>query len=139
VDYAIGNSPSTFTPVWTNADPGVFGAITRTISFGAALDNQPQNVWIRIVTLEPAAGSGTRDTFGIDNFQLTFQSSGALSPTPLEIKVIGTNAMLTWTNGSFGLQEASQLNGIYTNVPGATSPHLQPINQGQKYFRLKSQ
>src|SRR5262249_15182134 len=39
IDYGLGNSPASFTPVWTNSDPGVFGTTTRTVSFGSALDN----------------------------------------------------------------------------------------------------
>ena len=138
VDYGIGSSPGTFTPVWTNADPGVFGTMIRTISFDTALDNRPQNVWIRIVTLDAAAGSGSRDTFGIDNFKLNFESLAAIPPATLQISLIGTNAVLTWTNSSFALQAAPLLTGVFTNVPGAISPYTNSATDPERYFRLKA-
>ena len=138
IDYGIGSSPGTFTAVWTNSDTGVFGTSTRVVSFGPELDNQPQNVWIRFVTLEVSTGFGSRDTFGIDNFKLSYGASGAISPIPLNIDWVGTNAVLTWSNSAFGLQAASRATGAFTNVPGATSPHLSPIDGSQKYFRLKA-
>ena len=138
IDYGLGNSPASFTPVWTNSDPGVFGTSTHTVSFGSALDNQPQTVWIRIAALESSAGSGSRDTFGIDNFRLSYQAAGNLAPIPLSIELVGTNAVLTWSNAAFNLQAAPLINGAYTNVPGATSPYTNPIVGPQQYFRLKA-
>ena len=138
IDYGLGGNPSSFTPVWTNADPGVFGTTSRTVSLGTALDNQSQNVWIRIVTLDASAGTGSRDTFGIDNFRLTFESTGAASPIPLNIQLIGTNAVLTWNNAAFALQAASQATGVYANVSGANSPYTNPVAGNQMYFRLKA-
>src|SRR5262249_39187372 len=85
VDYGLGATPSTFTTVGiTFTDPGVFGNTNLAFNFGTALDNQNQNVWIRVVALSASTGSGSRDTFGIDNFKLSW------SGTP----VTGNN--LTW-------------------------------------------
>jgi hypothetical protein len=112
--------------------------MTRTISFGNALDNQALPVWIRIVALDLSTGSGSRDTFGIDNFRLNYQASGSVAPIPLGIQLIGTNTVLTWSNAAFNLQAAPLINGGYTNVPGATSPHTNPIVGPQQYFRLKA-
>ena len=138
IDYGFGNSPAGFTPVWTNSDPSIFGTMTRTISFGNALDNQAQPVWIRVVALDLSTGSGSRDTFGIDNFRLNYQASGSVAPIPLGIELTGTNTVLTWSNASFNLQAAPLINGAYTNVPGATSPYTNPIVAPQQYFRLKA-
>ncbi len=138
IDYGLGSNPASFTPVWTNADPSVFGAMTRTVSLGTALDNQAQNVWIRIVALEVSTGTGSRDTFGIDNFRLNFEAAGAVSPIPLNIQLIGTNAVLSWNNATFVLQAASQATGVYDSVPGANSPYTNPIAGSQRYFRLKA-
>ena len=138
IDYGLGSNPGSFVTVWTNADPGVFGTTTRTISFGDALDNQAQNVWIRVVTLEAAAGTGSRDTFGIDNFKLDFSNAGALSPIPLNLQLFGTNAVLSWSNAAFTLESAPSVNGAYTNIPGAGSPYTNPVAGPQRYFRLKA-
>src|SRR5581483_3105467 len=135
VDYAIGPSPSAFTPVGTYTDPGGFGTTNKTFTFGGALDNQSQTVWIRVVTLAASTGSGSRDTVGIDNFTLSYNP---VSPVPLNIDLIGTNAVLTWTNPAFLLQTASAVAGPYTNVPGATSPYTNPASGPDQFFRLKA-
>ena len=82
VDYGLGSNPTNFTAVGTNYDdPGVFGSTHRVYSFGGYIDNQPEMVWIRVVALNAATGSGSRDTFGIDNAQLTYTAFTASAPT----------------------------------------------------------
>src|SRR4051812_16267440 len=112
IDYTVGNSPGSFTSIGTYTDSGIFGSTNKTFSFGTALDNQSQNVWIRIAALSASTGTGSRDTLGIDNFTLHYS---AQSPIPLDIKLVGTNAVLNWTNPAFGLQAAPAVNGTYTN------------------------
>ena len=85
VDYAVGNTPTSFIspPVpFSYSDPGVYGTTHTNVSFGTALDNQTENVWIRIVALSAATGSGSRDTFGIDNFALTYNITTAVTNPP---------------------------------------------------------
>ncbi|MDB6029009.1 MAG: type sorting protein [Verrucomicrobiales bacterium] len=74
IDYSIGNTPAIFTSLGTFADPGVFGTTVKTFSLGTALDNQGQNVWIRVVALGATTGSSNRDTFAVDNFSLTYNA-----------------------------------------------------------------
>jgi hypothetical protein len=136
IDYGIGNNPASFTLLATNVDPGLFGATAKVIPFGNVLDNLAQNVWIRIVALDSSAGSGSRDTFGIDNFSLSYGSPGTVSPIPLRIQSVGGNAVLTWTNSSFVLQAAPTITGPYSNVPGTTSPYTNFMAGSQRYFRL---
>ena len=69
IDYAIGNAPGAFTVLVTYSDAGVFGAAHTNYSFGNVLNNQAENVWIRVAALSASTGSGSRDTFGIDNFR----------------------------------------------------------------------
>jgi hypothetical protein len=57
---------------------------------------------------------------------------------PLQMRMIGNNAVLTWNDPTFGLQAASKIDGPYTNVPGASSPFTNPINGSQAFFRLKT-
>ncbi len=137
IDYGIGANPTQFTPVWLSPDPGAFGATTTMISFGADMDDQAQPVWIRIVTLSATAGSGSRDTFGIDDFVLSYHPSGTAF-TPLHIGLSGTNVVLNWTNSGSELQAASTAAGIFTTVPGAMSPYTNPVSESQKFFRLKA-
>ncbi len=136
IDYGTGSNPGSFTLLATNVDPGLFSTTTRVIPFGNALDNLAQNVWIRIVALDSSNGSGSRDTFGIDNFSLSYGSLGTVSPVPLKIQSVGGDAVLTWSNSSFTLQAAPAIAGAYTNVPGATSPYTKVMAGSQRYFRL---
>ncbi|MFO1477671.1 MAG: hypothetical protein U1F98_13590 [Verrucomicrobiota bacterium] len=138
VDYGLGADPTNFVPVGTNGDAAVFGAVRRTFDFGAALNNQDQPVWIRLVSLTPSTGSGSRDTVGIDNVALTFGPSGVVAPIPLALQKSGNNAVLSWSNPAFVLQASPNAAGPFTNVPGASSPHTRAMDSDQLYFRLKA-
>jgi hypothetical protein len=135
IDYAVGSTPAAFTPLDTFSDPGSFGASNRSFALGTDADNQPDNVWIRIAALGAATGSGSRDTFGIDNFILNYAGAAATA-VPLSIQGDGKNALLTWDDPSFALQAAPTVNGTYTNVNGATSPFTNAMDQPAQFFRL---
>lgn len=137
VDYAVGNTPSSFTPLATFNDPGAFGATRLTsLSLNANANDQPENVWIRVVALTASTGSGFRDTLGIDNFSLTYSNVNASVPVPLGIQIVGNNAVLTWANSTFKLQAGPATAGAFTNIPNAVSPHAVPIDQSRRFFRL---
>jgi hypothetical protein len=76
VEYGVGSNPTSFTQVTTS--PAVlttnpaFTSTPITINFGSALNNINQNVWIRVVALNPTTGSGSRPSTAIDDFQLTW-------------------------------------------------------------------
>ena len=76
VDYGIGDVPSTFSTVTTNpatlTTGPTFGSTTVTCSLPAAVNNQSQKVWIRIVTLTASGTSGSRASSAIDDFQLSW-------------------------------------------------------------------
>jgi hypothetical protein len=138
IDCGVGSNPGSFTALDTFADPGVFGATTKTVSLGSARDNLDQNVWIRVVARSAATGTNKCDTFGIDNVKLSYRASGTVAPIPLGIESSGGKVVLSWTNSSFALQAAPAAAGTYTNVPGATSPYTNSITGSQAYFRLKA-
>ncbi|HEV2329134.1 MAG TPA: DUF2341 domain-containing protein [Verrucomicrobiae bacterium] len=58
-------------------------------------------------------------------------------PITLTIRTVGNQAILTWPGGT--LQSASNLNGPYSNVTGATSPYTNSISGTQLYFRVQAQ
>lgn len=97
VDYGIGTSPSTFTQVGSSATTGnnTFSNNTITVDFENKLDNQTGPVWIRIVTLTAATGSGNRPTTAIDDFSLSWTAGTASSPTlsvtPATLNLRGQN------------------------------------------------
>jgi hypothetical protein len=60
------------------------------------------------------------------------------SPIPLNYQGDGNKLVLTWNDPSFALQSAPTLTGIFTNIPGATSPFTNALAGSAKFFRLKS-
>ena len=62
----------------------------------------------------------------------------ATLPGLLNINRFGNQVVLRWLNPTFGLQAAPTINGVFTNVPGATSPRTNPISGDQMHFRLKA-
>ncbi|MEA5570965.1 hypothetical protein [Calothrix sp. UHCC 0171] len=83
IDYRIGNSDS-FNILGTYSDPGTFGSSTLNFSnFGTDINNQSNQVQIRISALSASTGSGSRDSFGIDDFQLTYTPVESNSNPPV--------------------------------------------------------
>lgn len=83
VDYRVGNSGS-FTALGTYSDPGTFGSSTLNFSnFGTDINNQSNQVQIRISALSASTGSNSRDSFGIDDFQLTYTPVGSNTNPPV--------------------------------------------------------
>lgn len=76
VDYGLGDAPSVFTPITTNpatiTTSPTFGGTNVSLSLPAAVNNQSQKVWIRIVTLSATAGAGNRPSSAIDDFQMSW-------------------------------------------------------------------
>jgi formylglycine-generating enzyme required for sulfatase activity len=55
---------------------------------------------------------------------------------PLDYQRLGNQLVLSWTNAAFSLQSALSVYGVFTNVPGATSPHTNALSGTPAYFRL---
>ncbi|HEY1490789.1 MAG TPA: hypothetical protein VGF90_07090, partial [Verrucomicrobiae bacterium] len=115
-------------------DPGTFNTTNRTFALGADADNQPNNVWIRIAALSNATGSGSRDTFGIDNFLLSWTTNNLTVVTPVTPAISAFamnsgNVQIDFTAGtndvpsSFLLLSSPQIAGTYTDAGAViTSP-----------------
>lgn len=90
LQYGLGASPTAFTTIGTFSDPAVFGATPVIASaFGDALNNQA-SIWLRVVALTPSTGSGSRDTFAIDDFSIT----ATAVPEPGAFALLGGAAAL---------------------------------------------
>ena len=64
-----------------------WGATIANYSFGTALDNISNTVWIRVVSLVASTGSGGRDTYGIDDVKIAWATNATpdvniTSPNP---------------------------------------------------------
>ncbi len=68
LDYRIGTG--LFTTLGTYADPGIFGSTPTTGTLGVNANNQAQAVEFRISALTSSTGTGSRDSFGIDDFKV---------------------------------------------------------------------
>lgn len=85
LDYRMG-SQGNFIPLGTFNDPGQFGSVRKSYSFGHALDNQPGPVFIRIAALDQSLGSGSRDAFAIDNVAINYSAV----PEPAAYSLLAT-------------------------------------------------
>ena len=85
---------------------------------------------------------GTIDEVAVYNYALSaaqvtnhyFMGTNAF-PVPLTLQTVGTQLKLTWPGGT--LQAASQINGTFTNVPGAASPFTFSPSNSMQFFRVK--
>jgi uncharacterized repeat protein (TIGR03803 family) len=56
---------------------------------------------------------------------------------PLNISLNGSQVTLSWSSSIFSLQSAPAVTGVYSNVPGATSPYTTAASGKVKFFRLR--
>jgi hypothetical protein len=107
VQYAVGPSPTNFITLTNYTDPVTFGASTISVSpeVLSPIGNQSQNVWIRVATLTGSTGSGSRDTVGIDDFQLTYEVS---ADTPVVNSIAPSAAKV----GDVVILSGSNLEGV---------------------------
>ncbi|HET7625906.1 MAG TPA: hypothetical protein VFM25_11645 [Verrucomicrobiae bacterium] len=103
------------------------------------LNNLP-TAYFRIVNASDVSISGqtvgTSGKIRIDDFEASAETAPPVVPVVLNIQAVEGNAILSWTDPSFSLQSASAINGIFTNIPGATSPYTNSITGAEMYFRL---
>jgi len=101
----------------TYIDPGVWGSASSNYNFGSNIDNNSGPVLIRVVALAPASGSSSRDTYGIDDFVLTW--STAPSVTSSAATSIGaTAATLNGNVTADGGATITERGFVYKTSPG---------------------
>ena len=112
VQYGIGEAPTSFTSLTTFVDPGILGSTTINIPNIAALNNVNTPVWIRIAALSATTGSGSRDTFAIDDFSLTYDVSSAVTISSFVASSgpVGTQVTINGANFTSGMPV--KFNGI---------------------------
>ena len=137
IDYAVGATPGAFVPLaWFTNSSLTFFHSNITVAFGSALDAKPETVWLRIAALQATSGSGNRRTFGIDNFNLTWENSTVVNPVEITtqpqartnnagstaaftVAANGTNPSYQWRKGTTALVD----DGF--RIIGANTPALQ--------------
>ena len=84
---------------------------------------------------------GSIDEVAIYNYALSaaqiqsHYNAGTNPVVRLYVQKSGPNATLLWSPGT--LQTAATVNGIYTDVPGATSPYVVSPTGTQQFYRVK--
>jgi hypothetical protein len=152
IAYAVSNTPASFIPLGTYDDPGSIGTTNRSFTLGTDANNQTNNLWIRIIALSASTGSGSRDTYGIDNFSLswTTNNQAVVTPAITAIVVNGGNVQIDFTDGtsaappSFLLLSSAQTGGNYADT-GATIMSLGSglfraacaVNGPQQFYRIE--
>lgn len=152
IQYAVGNSPTNFTTLGTYTNAVNFGATVQTYNLGADANGTSSNVWIRIAALSAATGSGSRATFGIDNFSLSWTTNGVSAAVPHISGIIVTNGNVqidfTGDTGdspsAFALQCVGRCSDSFGDT-GATitqtgSGHFRAVcamNGTQQFYRIR--
>ena len=85
-----------------------------------------------------AVGYGISHSYFSDTTGINATITALKQPLPLNIQIIGSNVILSWTNSAFLLQASSRVGGPFTNIPAATSPNTNAMTDLQRYFRLIS-
>jgi uncharacterized repeat protein (TIGR03803 family) len=81
---------------------------------------------------------GTSDNGTVFSLSLSASNSAPPNPVSLQIAMAGEAVVLSWTGSAFALQAAPTLAGVFTTVPGATSPYTNSITGAEQFFRLIS-
>jgi hypothetical protein len=129
--YNVGSASST---IWVNP-------VSESSPSATATDpTNPVDIWS--FALRQDGSSGGIGVLYLDDLKIGTSFSDVFTsvtppPIPLSIERIGNNIVLSWSNPAFALQAAPEVTGVYTNVPGATSPFTNSISGSQLYFRLK--
>ncbi len=106
VDYGFGAAPfvavTNFANVATN-----YATNHRTVVFpNGTIDNNAGPVWIRVVAISGSTGGGNRQTFGMDNFGLTWAAGVACTPASITSQPSSANGFLngntSFTVGAVG-------------------------------------
>jgi hypothetical protein len=152
IQYAVGSTP-VFTTLGIFPDPANFFSSTRqNYTLGPDASNQ-SNLWIRFVALSPATGSGSRDTFGIDNFSLSWTTNGmSAKPVITGIMVGNGQVQVDFAAGSsdgpevFFLQTALDACGPFSDAgAGAKIVQRNPgsfratnsVTASQQFYRIR--
>ncbi len=88
VDYGIGDPPVSFSPLGVLGDliiagTNAFGKTNGSYALPAEVNNRTEKLWIRVALLTATGPSGARDTYGIDNFVLSWSVAPPASNPPV--------------------------------------------------------
>jgi hypothetical protein len=114
--------PNSSWPVWNPAAGTLISGTSGNLNEELFVLTPARNINRLVVTKLTGSGWSTDITFLSLALSLTIEKSGQ-------------NVVLRWTNPAFSLQSAPAVTGVYTNIPGATSPYTSAITGSQQFFR----
>jgi hypothetical protein len=124
---AAGNAGWTMLGTFTT---GAFGATSASYSFGNALDNIGTTVWIR-VRGNTSTGAGSRDTYGIDDVNLTWTNAPTCTGPTIAATTFSSSNITTTTadlvfSGGNGTSRVAFLKGsaFTTATPAANTTYI---------------
>ena len=118
VQYSINGT--SWTQLGTFTDPSSASSTNGSYTLPAEFSNKSTSVYIRIVALASSTGSGSRDTYGIDDFVLSW-TNAAVNPT-----ITGN----TTQNFTYGTADAYSFTVANTNSISATLTPTGTLPQG---------
>lgn len=60
-----------------------------------------------------------------------------ISAPTLNIQLVSNTVVSSWNDPSYSLYSAPTVNGVYTNISGASSPYTNSVTASQQYFELQ--
>lgn len=114
---------------WNSWAKGVNAGPPSTIGVDAVVHLISEDIYVGVQFTSWGGSSG------LFSYQRTTPNA-AVSPIALSINQIGNQVVLTWADATFSLQSATNVAGLYTIIPGATSPYTNAIGAAGTYFRL---
>jgi len=123
IDYAtVAYSIDSGLPLWTNRYDGPAGSVDEARAVTVDLEGSV------FVTGQSIGLAGDFDI-------VTIKYSSSARPQ-LQSSNDNARMILSWTSPTYSLQSASVISGVFTNIPGASSPYTNWFSGRQQYFRL---
>jgi uncharacterized repeat protein (TIGR03803 family) len=129
--FAINTNGMDFINLYTFTDGSRFNNPLAVLT----INNEGATPWASLM-LSGNTLYGTTFSGGTNAYGAVFALS--LGPIPLNIQTTSNAVILIWGNPPFSLQVATNVTGVYSNVPGATSPYTNAITGSQQFFRLQA-
>jgi hypothetical protein len=114
-----------------NATANVPGDFTYTPTNGSVLNPGTNILFVNFTPADALDYSSRTDSVSL---------VVTIVPITLSIELANNRVILNWNDPAsmFELQGAPSAQGIFTNIPGAASPHTNVITDSQQFFRLES-
>lgn len=126
--------PTDFTTMWIGSESATGNIIHGILDDLAIYNSALTEAQVQALFAKTAPGAVTGNPGLIAHFDFNDPPGGGGTTPTISVARNGANAVITYTGT---LQSADTVNGAYTDVAGATSPHSTATSGGAKFFRSK--